>query len=173
MCSKEPLMIGEMRVADLEEVMAIERTAFPSPWTGHMFLEELRMRLAVNLTARLAGRIVGYINFWLVADEVHILHIAVRRDLRRCGIASELMRALMARARQHGVARATLEVRRSNAAAQAFYKCFGFTVAGVRRHYYSDTGEDALIMWAAVTPTADEMPAWQLRMERQDDTGEE
>ncbi|MDO8721323.1 MAG: ribosomal protein S18-alanine N-acetyltransferase [Syntrophales bacterium] len=143
------IMISDMEEGDLEEVMAIERSSFPAPWSENMFRQELHFPLSRHLTARVAGQgIVGYITFWIIAGEVHLHNIAVKNDLQRMGVASALMREMIRRARKEGVLHATLEVRPSNERAGRLYERFGFEVRGRRPLYYADTKEDALIMWA-------------------------
>ena len=122
---EEAIGIAEMIEADLEEILAIEAVSFPSPWTKIMFMEELLSPISQNIVARLHGEIAGYIDFWIVRDEVHILHIAVRPDLRRRGIATFIMGDMIRRAHGRGAFAATLEVRRSNRGAIRFYERFG------------------------------------------------
>jgi [ribosomal protein S18]-alanine N-acetyltransferase len=152
--SLEPVL-DDMRAEDLDEVMAIEVCAFPSPWTKGMFIEELRQDRAINLVVRRGGVMLAYINFWVVLDEVHLLHIAVHRSCRMQGIGTILMEGMMERARLQGATRVTLEVRQFNEGAIKFYEGFSFVVTGVRPRYYDDTGEDALIMWAPVPEKKD------------------
>ncbi|MBN1664702.1 MAG: ribosomal protein S18-alanine N-acetyltransferase [Deltaproteobacteria bacterium] len=146
--------IEEMEPEDLEDILAIECASFPTPWSQNIFLKELHHPLSRNLSAKIKGscgdEIAGYMIYWLVADEVHLQHIAVRDDLRRSGIASLLCRRMMESAYKEGALHATLEVRRSNAAAVKLYEKFSFLVKGVRPGYYDDTHEDALIMWAEI-----------------------
>jgi ribosomal-protein-alanine N-acetyltransferase len=146
------LEITEMRLEDLEEVMAIERSSFMTAWSERMFMESLSLSACHNLVARTevenGQEVVGYIEFLIVVDEVYVRNIAVREDFRMRGVASKLMVAMMKISHHRGVERATLESRKSNTSAVKLYEKFGFVVKGVRPLYYSDTGEDALIMWA-------------------------
>lgn len=142
-------MVGEMEPGDLPEVLAIEGTVFSLPWTENMFRRELLIPASRNLTARIRGlAIAGYLNCWIIAGEVQLHNIAVRKDLQRKGVASALLKAMLFRARREGARCATLEVRTSNLAARRLYERFGFVVGGIRPLYYDDTKEDALIMWA-------------------------
>ncbi len=140
-----------MTIDDLAEIMAIEKASFPSPWSESMFRKELRVPLSRNFVARMAtetGReIVGYINYWIYAGEVHLNSIAVRRDDRRQGIASKLMAEMVRKSWHEGARLGTLEVRRNNRAAIGLYEGYGFIVKGVRPGYYEDSKEDGLIMW--------------------------
>jgi ribosomal-protein-alanine N-acetyltransferase len=146
------LSIGEYQERDLTEILEIEKDSFPSPWSPELFRSEMAnsiSRMVVGKVVRSQGRAVaGYVVYWRVADEIHLHDIAVRRDLRRCGIASRLLARMIRDCRPAGGRFITLEVRRSNHPAQKLYESFGFSVRGVRRGYYTDTGEDALIMSA-------------------------
>jgi ribosomal-protein-alanine N-acetyltransferase len=144
------LTIGEYEEGDLIEILAIERDSYPTPWSPNLFRSEMTnpiSRMLVGKSVDTTGKaVVGYIVFWRVADEFHLHNIAVRRDLRKRRVASRLLSYAIRICRLEGVRWVTLEVRRSNRAAQILYENFGFTVIGVRRGYYTDTGEDALIM---------------------------
>ena len=157
----EPFEISNMTPEDLEQVMEIEAGSFPSTWPKSVFLHELRTPISQNIVARTSKahgrRIAGHLNFWIVADEVHIHHIAVRQDMRRMGIASRLMQEMIRRAVSNKGRWGTLEVRPSNFGAIRLYEKFGFKIKGVRPRYYSDTGEDALIMWAHLGMSSDHL----------------
>jgi ribosomal-protein-alanine N-acetyltransferase len=146
------LTFGPCATGDIPEILAIEKDSFPSPWSEGMFLNELGLPIARLMAARVTGEgrgsIAGYLVYWRVADEVHVQDIAVRRDLRRRHIASRLLEEAIRRECLRGACQATLEVRLTNRPAQRLYKKFGFSVQGLRKGYYTDTGEDALIMWA-------------------------
>ena len=141
----EPLTSAD----EIDAIMAIEQSSFTNPWTRAMYAAELahtgRSFLYVARTPD--GRVIGFCSFWRILDEFHINNLAVEPARRRLGVA----RALLARVLSDGVAigarRATLEVRRSNEAAQQLYASFGFLVAGVRRGYYTNPVEDALVLW--------------------------
>ncbi len=146
------LVIGTMTFADIEPVLQIDRESFPTPWSPALFEQELRCAFSRNLVAkRIDGRdaeLAGYICTWFVAGEMHVQTLAVRKALRKRGIASRLVAEAMRAARTERISAATLEVRRSNRAAFRLYEKFGFVVKGIRPRYYHDTGDDALIMWA-------------------------
>jgi ribosomal-protein-alanine N-acetyltransferase len=135
-----------MAPGDLDEVMAIERTAFRYPWSSRFFLEELQVPCARSFLAEINGKIVGYVLFWLLPEEVDIHNIAVHSDFRRHGIGQALLQRVLEQARKRNSSRVTLEVRISNIVAQRLYQSVGFMAKGVRKGYYSDDGEDALIM---------------------------
>ncbi len=135
-----------MTTADINNVIAIERASFQFPWSTRFFLDELQMDCARSILAELEGRIVGYVLFWLLPEEVDIHNIAVHPDFRRQGIGRLLLEQVVAAARGQERLRVTLDVRLSNAPAQNLYRSFGFVTRGVRKGYYSDNGEDALVM---------------------------
>jgi len=140
------LRFRPMSTADLDEVMAIERTAFPFPWSAGFFRQELQVACARSILAEADGKIVGYVLFWLLPGAVDIHNIAVHADFRRKGIARLLLRKVLDDAERQAIARVMLEVRRSNVPAQRLYEAMGFATTGIRKGYYSDNGEDALAM---------------------------
>lgn len=145
------LLIAPMTPADLDEVDAIERASFKEPWPPQTFLDELVKPFARVDVARLAGRVVGFANYWLVAEEASLLAIAVHPDQRRRGLAAQLLVHLLAASRRAGCERVLLEVRRGNLPAIALYQRHGFTTIHVRARYYADS-EDALVMSAPLGP---------------------
>ncbi len=161
MTDQPPLEIRSLGYSDLPAVAAIERRAFPTPWSIAMFVLELSKPSGVCLAATIDGALVGYTICSRYDNVWHVMNIAVDPSVRRQGIASALLAELYARA---GGDRAqfTLEVRRSNRAAIDLYERDGFRVAGLRRRYYQDNGEDALIMWrtpATLEGRLDDVPA--------------
>jgi [ribosomal protein S18]-alanine N-acetyltransferase len=142
-----------MIAADLEAVMAIEKASFAYPWSPRFFLQELQVQCARSFLAEINGRIVGYVLFWLLADEVDVHNVAVHSEFRRRGIGRLLLDQVVGEARRRGSIRVTLEVRRSNTAAQKLYESIGFVTTGIRKGYYSDDGEDALAMVLELNPT--------------------
>jgi ribosomal-protein-alanine N-acetyltransferase len=144
--STKPLTIRSLGYTDLPQVVAIERRAFPTPWSLSMFVLELSKPSSVCLAAvDPENRLVGYLVCSRYADVWHLMNIAVDLPARRHGIATALLDEMFERAGDD--ASYTLEVRPSNAFAIALYERFGFRPAGTRRRYYQDTGEDALVMW--------------------------
>lgn len=144
------ISVGRMAYSDLEEVLEIEKKAFPSPWSRDLFVRELNNR-ASTLFVTTEGfegmaRLIGYICFWVVADEAHILNLAVHPSYRRLNTASILLLHTLAHCRDQGVVHIFLEVRKSNQPAQSLYRKFGFMNNSIRKGYYNDTREDALIM---------------------------
>lgn len=140
--------IDTMVARDLEDVVAIEKQSFPSPWSLRAFLSEITDNVYGRyIVARVDGTVVGYAGMWVILDEAHVTTIAVHPEYRRKRIGVRLLAALILRARLAGARRMTLEVRKSNTQAKGLYAKFGFVDRGIRRGYYSDTREDAIIMW--------------------------
>jgi len=150
-------LIEPLTKSDIDDVLSIEESAFTNPWTRSMYLAELdNAGVSFCFLARDdQRRAIGFCSFWRVLDELHINNLAVLPDLRRCGIGSSLLAFVLQKGIDLGARRATLEVRRSNEAAQLLYQRFGFSVAGVREAYYSKPVEDALILWRDDLPPAD------------------
>jgi ribosomal-protein-alanine N-acetyltransferase len=143
--------IDFMQKEDIDQVLAIEQTSFSMPWSRNLFLSEFRSPLVSTLMVSLSSAapkrtVTGYIVFWLVADEMHILNLAVAPDYRQCGIAHRLVLAGIKHAHAKGARRAFLEVRASNVAAQKLYSSLGFAGTSVRRDYYDLPVEDAVVM---------------------------
>ena len=141
------LLVEPMSVEDLPDVHRIERASFSVPWPDDAYRSEIQgNRLASYLGARADGRLVAYGGIWLMVDEAHITTFAVDPAWRRQRVGETLLIALMDLAIGRHAREATLEVRLSNVAARKLYEKFGFRPVGVRPRYYSDNGEDALIM---------------------------
>jgi ribosomal-protein-alanine N-acetyltransferase len=143
--STETVTIRPLGYSDLPQVIAVERRAFPTPWSLGMFVLELSKPSGICLAAICDGRIVGYLICARYADVWHLMNVAVDPPVRGQGVATALLEEMVQRAGLD--ASYTLEVRPSNATAIALYERFGFRSAGTRRRYYHDTGEDAVIMW--------------------------
>lgn len=136
-----------MRVADIPAIHRIEHASFPMPWPDHAFRQELQSnRMAHYLVAWAGDEVVGYAGVWYMVDEAHITTFAVAPSTRRRGVGSRLMVAILRLAVELGASVATLEVRLSNLPARRLYGRFGFKPVGIRPRYYSDNGEDALIL---------------------------
>jgi ribosomal-protein-alanine N-acetyltransferase len=133
--------------SDLEDVLAIEEVAFTNPWTRDMYVAELGNGVSYCYLARNADRhAVGFCSFRRVADELHINNLAVLPEDRRTGAATALLNHVLREGARLGAARASLEVRRSNEPARMLFLRFGFSVAGIRRAYYTKPVEDAIIL---------------------------
>lgn len=135
-----------MTLADIADVMAIERTAYAYPWSERFFRQEMQAEYARSILAEIDGRIAGYILFWLLPGAIDIHNVAVHSDFRRRGLGRRLLERVVLEARRRASSRITLEVRKSNLPAQKLYESTGFAVTGVRKGYYSDDGEDAFLM---------------------------
>lgn len=136
-----------MGLDDLAAIQRIERASFTTPWPDTAYQSELETnRLASYLVARVDGEVIGYGGIWLMVDEAHVTTVAVDPAWRRQHVGARLLLALLDLAVARGAREATLEVRLSNLAARRLYECFGFRPVGLRPHYYTDDGEDALIM---------------------------
>ena len=144
----EAFDVEPMRIGDLDAVMAIESLSFRSPMPAHMLLEEMGREWARIDVVRDRTRrsVVAFSNYWLVADEVHLLNLATLPEARRAGHASRLLAHIIEEGRRASCRFVTLEVRRSNAAASRLYRRFGFRAVGVRPNYYAEDQEDAIVM---------------------------
>ena len=136
------LSFRKMVPDDADAVARVEAACFPVPWSRESFWREASNENTSYLVAvdEAAGEIIGYVGCWILADEAQITNVAILPAYRGKGIGTQLFAASIKAAM-------TLEVRPSNAPALALYHHFGFTEAGRRKHYYSDNGEDAIIMW--------------------------
>lgn len=144
------LLIRRARLTDVKSIWNIERLSFPAPWALWCFLSELGNPNSSILVAGppppYSWETRGYIIYWVVAEEMHIMNLAVHPQNRRQGIARALLKEAMSRARALGAEVSWLEVRPSNQEAQALYESFGFKKVGLRPGYYADNQEDALLM---------------------------
>ncbi len=132
----------------LDGVMVIETLSFKIPWSRSAFIDELTTnQMAVYVVAVSGREIIGYGGLWRILDEGHITNIAVHPEFRRCRAGSRIMDKLLEICQREGIKSLTLEVRKSNIPAQRLYENYDFKAEGIRKGYYSDTGEDALIMW--------------------------
>ncbi len=145
------ILIRPLRLDDLEEVMAIEPTAFgPHHWSKQSFMQELNKPEALYFVARLVQtkELLGYSGFWMIGQEAHVTTIAVHSNYRRQNIGEQLLINNILVGRQCGALWLTLEVRASNEAAQKLYSKYGFKTVNIRPHYYQDNFENALILWS-------------------------
>lgn len=142
------LTIAEMLPVHLDQVLVIEKESFPVPWSRQSFaFELLQNEFAYYIVVLQDEKVLGYAGAWVVLDEAHVTNVAVHADFRGGKIGRLLMTELMRRVSLKGAERITLEVRTSNAAARNLYSSLGFKEMGVRKKYYSDNNEDAIIMW--------------------------
>jgi ribosomal-protein-alanine N-acetyltransferase len=150
------LAFRAMTEGDLPRILEIERAGFLHPWSETLLRNELAQAWSHPLVALERGpdgeRIVGYLVWWLVHDEVHVLNVGTAPEARRRGVGRALMEEAVRHGRQKGARLATLEVRRSNAAAIALYRALGYQQAGVRPRYYAEENEDAIVMTLRFDP---------------------
>lgn len=143
-----------MSIHDIPIIEELEKRCFSAPWSGDVYRHELTSnRLGSYWVMRRTAEsgegtppILAYGGYWLMGQEAHIVTIATHPDFRRRGLGRRLLQAMIDKAIEAGALEITLEVRASNYAAQALYKSIGFVVVGVRKHYYHDNGEDAILM---------------------------
>ncbi len=135
-----------MKLSDLDEVLFIERASFSVPWSRKMFLEEMSNSHARLVVFRLDSRLVGYLIFWAVLDEAHLLNIAVHPEHRGNGFGVVIMSHLERYCRDNKLVKILLEVGRKNAIARNLYKRSGFTSIGFRKKYYQSVQDDAIVM---------------------------
>jgi ribosomal-protein-alanine N-acetyltransferase len=138
--------IRPMLLADLDEVLPIESVSFPSPWSRELYEAELKRPMARYFSALDGGRVVGYMGYWEVPGEAHVITLAVDPAFRRRGVGRALIGHCMGWASRRGATLATLEVREGNAAGRALYESAGFRTVAIRRKYYQDNQEDAVVM---------------------------
>ena len=143
--------VRRIRTEDLDAVLELQRRSFVHPWSAELFRREMThdwstILLAEERISRGEPRIVGFLIYWLVHDELHILNLATAPEHRRKGVARALLQATVESGRRHRCAMATLEVRRSNEGAIDLYRSFNFRAVGIRPNYYVDEGEDAIVM---------------------------
>lgn len=140
------MLLREMMVDDLDQVMEIEEAEFSIPWTREGFLTYLMKDHAMFLVVEEKGQILAYAGLLMVLDEGDVTNVAVRRDRRSEGIGGFLMESMMRLSFDLGIRRIHLEVRAGNDTARRLYKRLGFTEDGLRKNYYSDPKEDAVLM---------------------------
>ena len=141
------LVIEEMKVDDIDGVFEVEKNCFEDYWSKDSFKKELSNNLAKYLVAKVDGKVAGYVGIWFVVDEGHITNVAVHEDYRGQKIGDQLIKELVRVCKDNKIVSMTLEVRTSNTVAQNLYRKYGFKMAGIRKEYYSNNKEDAIIMW--------------------------
>jgi len=142
-----PITMRRMNEFDVDSVLIVEEQSFTVPWSRAGFVGEMKNELAHYLVMVDSGKIIGYAGMWIIVDEAHVTNVAILPAYRGRKLGEKLMSALIEHAKARGALCMTLEVRTSNIVAQNLYTKFGFAPKGIRRNYYSDTQEDALIMW--------------------------
>lgn len=141
------IKIFPMRETDIDSVYDISKKSLKTAWSLHSLRKELDNKFAKYIVAKIEEKIIGFGGIWIVFDEAHIINIAVHPDYRSLGAGELLLKSLFSICIDNNVSDITLEVRPSNIKALNLYKKFGFNQEGLRKSYYSDNNEDALIMW--------------------------
>lgn len=142
------IIIEEMTVADIEDILIINRMSFPDPWSRSVFEDELLTNdFATYYIMRQDGIAIGYIGLWLVIDDASVTNIAIHPDYRGKQYGEQLFLYALQQAIARGMNRLSLEVRTSNVIAQKLYQKFGLVPGGIRKNYYANNGEDAIVMW--------------------------
>jgi ribosomal-protein-alanine N-acetyltransferase len=144
--SLDNLKIERMTLADIPEVVKIERESFSDPWEVESFLLDLKNKNAYPLVAKIEGKVIGYTSLWIVEDEMDIANIAVAPEQRSQGMGKKLMQHILDLAKEKKCKKVSLDVRESNSSALKLYKSFGFEKKGRRKKYYQNPPEDALIL---------------------------
>ena len=162
----QPITVERMKRGDLPRVMEIERQCFATPWHESAYLTELSNRSAYYVAGWADDELVGYAGLWIILDEAHITTIGVDPTRRGRKIGEQLLVAMLDEAIARGARRVTLEVRERNHVAQNLYRKYGFTPAAIRRGYYSDNNENAVVMW--ISDTRD--PGYQEKLRGLKDT---
>ena len=158
--------LAPMRRRHLRSVLRIEAQVYPRPWSLSLFMSELALRSSRAYTvARVGGIVVGYSGLMVAGEDAHVTTIAVDPAWQRFGVGTRLLLEIVRTAAARGARHLTLEVRVSNEPAKALYRKFGFHPAGIRRNYYVETNEDALVMWANDIDS----PAYERRLGRLED----
>lgn len=148
------IIFRPMAMDDIPDIMVIEHEAFSLPWSEEAFRNEMKLnQFARYIVMELEGKAIGYAGMWTIVDEAHITNIALRTAYRGQRLGERLLCNLMELAANIGMIKMTLEVRMSNEIAQSLYHKMGFEAAGIRKGYYSDNHEDAIIMWCDLIET--------------------
>ncbi|MBS6207783.1 MAG: ribosomal protein S18-alanine N-acetyltransferase [Firmicutes bacterium] len=142
------LIVRRAEARDAEAIAELEKVCFSQPWSYESIYHDVaENKLSFYLAAETEGKVIGYAGIWNIAGEGHITNVAVSPEYRRKGVGDALMEVMLKVTEESGVLSHTLEVRKSNAGALRLYEKHGFKIAGERKGYYEDNGEDALIMW--------------------------
>lgn len=140
--------IRPMTLADVDGVLYVEVQSFLTPWSRAAFEAEIRENDLAHYFVAVSGKqIIGYAGMWIIVDEVHVTNVAVLPEHRGCGLGKRLMETMVGHGKKHGAVSMTLEVRISNTIARCLYEGMRFEPRGIRPNYYTDTQEDAIIMW--------------------------
>lgn len=148
--NQHTIEISHMIMDDIDEIVSIENSSFPSPWSRDVFMRELQIPVSRSLVAKKHKNrnkeIAGYVIYWIIAEEVQVHKVAVKKEVRNSGVATELIGEMLRLSFREGARMCTLEVGHSNEIAKKLYEKFGFVITEVRKGYYQESGDDALIM---------------------------
>ncbi|MBA5850818.1 ribosomal protein S18-alanine N-acetyltransferase [Clostridium sp. cel8] len=140
--------IVPLKLEHIDSVLEIDRLSFKTPWSRESLVKEVDgNKFSRYVAAVIYGNVIGYAGMWIIIDEAHITNIAVHPQYRGIGVGNMLMEKLIEICKREGIGDMTLEVRKSNIIAQSLYKKYGFLAEGMRKNYYIDNKEDAIIMW--------------------------
>lgn len=140
------MILRPMIAEDLEQVVEIEKASMPSPWSKELFEEELKRERARYFVGEIDGQVAGYMGYWEAPQEAHIINLAISPQFRQKGFGFQMLEYCLRFAYNHGARLATLEVRESNEAAQRLYEKMNFRTVAIRKKYYSDNQENAVVM---------------------------
>lgn len=147
----EKVLIRDIMIEDIDRICEIENKSFVTPWSKNAFIDEVsNNKLADYVVVVLNNEIVGYGGMWIILDEAHVTNIAIDPDFRGNGLGNVLVEGILNKCKQREIKKITLEVRQHNNPALSLYKKYGFCECGIRKGYYTDTKEDAIIMWKEV-----------------------
>ena len=141
------VLVRLMTEEDIDQVTEISSLSFSHSWSRKSYEQELQNSLAKYFVAEIDNKVIGFVGTWLIVDESHITNVAVHPDYRKNGIASKLIDAMISYCKEHGCIAYTLEVRAGNIPAISLYEKHGFKQHGIRKGYYQDNNEDAILMW--------------------------
>ncbi|MDP4086563.1 MAG: ribosomal protein S18-alanine N-acetyltransferase [Bacillota bacterium] len=145
---RDTLTFRLMEEKDIDQILEIEHVSFATPWSRDAFYHELYSnQFAIYILLEIEEKVIGYCGVWVVADEAHVTNVAILPEYRGKKLGEALMNKLVEVVIEKGAKTMTLEVRVSNVIAQSLYRKFGFQNGGIRKRYYSDNQEDALVMW--------------------------
>ena len=164
------ISIELMQSADCETVAALDVLCFPAPWTVSAYYTEVHNPSAYYIVARSDGRIVGYAGMWLIMDEAHITTLGVDPEFRCMKIGERILIHILDETISRGARRATLEVRRGNLAARDLYAKYDFHIVAIRKGYYANNNEDALVMWVDDMLSPEFLKTFRVRKEELADT---
>ena len=140
-----------MKEEDIDQILEVEHASFATPWSREAFYNEInKNKFAVYIVLEEDDKIIGYCGAWVVIDEAHVTNVAILPSYRGKKLGEALLRKMMTVAKEMGARSMTLEVRVTNHVAQSLYRKLGFQNGGIRKNYYTDNQEDALVMWVNI-----------------------